>query len=131
MILLRFFGYFHTLLTGDSCLKYCNFTKLSQIKCLINVHILVCQHAKCDCKLWKVMEGNQSCQFLICQYSFITQKILYELLHHSQNQSLTILFKITPNYGKQRKFQNSCCVSQIFWIFFFFEHCFLFLCFPR
>ena len=29
-----------------SCLKYCILTKLSQIVCLINRHILVYQHAK-------------------------------------------------------------------------------------
>ena len=38
-----------------SCLKYFIFTKLSQIMCLINAHILVYQHAKCDCKLWEVL----------------------------------------------------------------------------
>ena len=41
-----------------SCLKYCIFTKLSQIVCLIDVHILVCQHAKCDWWLWKVLWFN-------------------------------------------------------------------------
>ena len=45
LILLRFFGYFHKLLF----LKYCIFTKLSQI---------VCQHIKCDCRLWKVLWFN-------------------------------------------------------------------------
>ena len=44
-----------------SCLKYCIFTKLSQIVCLINIHILVCQHAKCACRLWKVF-------YLICVF---------------------------------------------------------------
>ena len=34
------------------------FTKLSQIVCLINVHILICQHAKCDCRLWNVLWFN-------------------------------------------------------------------------
>ena len=36
-----------------TCLK-CIFTKLSQIVYLINVHILICRHAKCDCRLWKI-----------------------------------------------------------------------------
>ena len=45
------FGYFHTLFM----LKYCIFTKLSQIVCPINVKISICQHAKCDCRLWKVL----------------------------------------------------------------------------
>ena len=34
-----------------SCPKYFIFTKFSQIVCLINVHILVCQYFKWDCKL--------------------------------------------------------------------------------
>ena len=38
------------------CLNYCILTKLSQIACLINIHILVCQLAKCDCWLWKVLK---------------------------------------------------------------------------
>ena len=38
-----------------SCLKYCIFTKLLQIVCLINVNILVCQNAKCGyIRLWMV-----------------------------------------------------------------------------
>ena len=35
----------------NSCLKYCIYTQLSQNVCLINVHILVSHHAKCDCRL--------------------------------------------------------------------------------
>ena len=43
-----------------SCLKSFIFNKLSQIICLINVHILVCQFAKCDCMLWInwIFSGN-------------------------------------------------------------------------
>ena len=41
-----------------SCLKYCIFTKILHIVCLINVNILVCQHAKCDCRLWNVLWLN-------------------------------------------------------------------------
>ena len=50
-----YFKEFSYIIDNYSCLKYYIFTKLSQTVCLINVHILVCQHAKCDCKLWKVL----------------------------------------------------------------------------
>ena len=59
LILLRLFGYFHD---DHSCLNYYIFIKLLQIICLINLHILVCQNAKCDCKLWKILWFN--CVFL-------------------------------------------------------------------
>ena len=36
-------------------LNYCISTKLSQIVCLINVHILTCHHDKCGYRLWKVL----------------------------------------------------------------------------
>ena len=32
----------------------CIFTKLSQIMCLINIHILIYQYARCDWKLWNI-----------------------------------------------------------------------------
>ena len=41
-----------------SCLRCCIFTKLSQIACLINVHVLKFQYAKYDCRLWKVFWFN-------------------------------------------------------------------------
>ena len=43
-------GYFHTEMTTI----YVSKNKLSQIVCLISAHILVCQYAKCDCRLWKI-----------------------------------------------------------------------------
>ena len=55
--LLEFLAFFKEFLyiTDDySCLRYCIFTKFSQITCLINIHILECQHARCDCNLWNV-----------------------------------------------------------------------------
>ena len=55
LILLRFLGIFIHFIDEYSCLKYCIFTKLSQMVCLINMYILKCQHAKCDCLLWKVL----------------------------------------------------------------------------
>ena len=39
-------------------LKNCIFTKLTEIVCLINIHILECQDAKCECRLWKVLSFN-------------------------------------------------------------------------
>ena len=47
----------------DICMKKCHknerhlclvtliFIKLSQIMCLIDIHIMVCKNAKCDCRL--------------------------------------------------------------------------------
>ena len=51
----RVFWVFSYIGDEHSCLKYCIFTKLSQIVYPINVHILVCQHARCDCRLWKIL----------------------------------------------------------------------------
>ena len=49
-----YFGYFHTLLlTIILCLECCIFAKISQIVCLVNVHILIFQIVKCVCRLWK------------------------------------------------------------------------------
>ena len=51
----RVFSY----ITDDHlCLNCSTSTKLSQIVCLINVHILVYQHAKCNCSLWKDLWFN-------------------------------------------------------------------------
>ena len=49
-----FFWVFSYIIDEYSCLKYCIFTKHSQIVCLINVYILEYQHAKYDCWLWQV-----------------------------------------------------------------------------
>ena len=59
----------------NSCVPTKISTKLSLIACLINVHILICRHAKCDCRLWKFLWA--SCTFLIfiyywCLKSYIT-----------------------------------------------------------
>ena len=45
------FWVFTYIINELSCLKYCIFIKLSQIVCLINVHIFECLHVKCDCWL--------------------------------------------------------------------------------
>ena len=37
-------------------LKYCFITKVSQIVCLINTHILICWHARCNYKVRKVLK---------------------------------------------------------------------------
>ena len=47
-LILCVFWVFSNIIEEYSCLKYCIFTKLSQIECLNNVNILVCQHVKCD-----------------------------------------------------------------------------------
>ena len=52
---LDFIAFFKEFLfiNGDySCLEYFNFTKLSQIICLINTLTLIYRHARCNCKLW-------------------------------------------------------------------------------
>ena len=46
------FWVFSYIIDEYSCQRYCIFTKLSQMVCLINMYILKCQHAKCDCWLW-------------------------------------------------------------------------------
>ena len=52
---IAFFWIFSYTFDEHSCLKYCIFTKVSQIVCIINVHFLVCQHAKYDSSLWNVL----------------------------------------------------------------------------
>ena len=52
LFLLSFFIFIHNWQKFIS--KFCISTNLSKIICLINVHILVCQYARCDCKLWNV-----------------------------------------------------------------------------
>ena len=54
-----FFMEFSYIIDDHSCLKYIFSTKLSQIVCLINLKLLVCQHDKCDCWLWKVNWFNR------------------------------------------------------------------------
>ena len=46
---------FSYIIDEHACLKCCIFTKLQQIVCLIDVHILICQHAKYSYRLWKVL----------------------------------------------------------------------------
>ena len=41
------------------CLKYCIFTKFSQMFTLISIHILIYQHATYDCMLRKVLWTNK------------------------------------------------------------------------
>ena len=53
---ITFFVHFHTLLlTAIHVWVVFSSTKLSQIVCLINIHILFCQ---CDCRIWKVLWFN-------------------------------------------------------------------------
>ena len=70
MFFWAFFKSFH------SSLKFCIFTKLSQIVYLINAHIVVYSHAKCDCRLWKVFWFNCDIgNFYIYYYMFETLKL--------------------------------------------------------
>ena len=61
----KLFDFIALLIDNNSCLKYCIFTKLSQIECLINEHILQCHYVKCDCLLWI------TCLKLVITYNFI------------------------------------------------------------
>ena len=46
------FWVFLYIIDKHTCLKYCIFTKLSQIVYHINMHIWICQHTRSACKLW-------------------------------------------------------------------------------
>ena len=48
--LYSFFLVFSYIIDDYSCLKNCIFIKISLIMCVIIVDILICQHARCDCK---------------------------------------------------------------------------------
>ena len=71
------FSVFSYIIDQHSCLKYGIFTKFSHIVCLMNVHILVCQYAKCNCRLWKIFRFDcvfwEFLHITTCQkrYSFI------------------------------------------------------------
>ena len=55
LILLCIFWVFSYIIDKHSCLKYCIFTKLSQIVYLIDVHVLLYEYAKCNCWLCNVL----------------------------------------------------------------------------
>ena len=57
LILIHFLE-FSVVIVEHSCLKYCIFTKLFQIVCLIIVHNFTCENAKYDCMLWKILCFN-------------------------------------------------------------------------
>ena len=71
LILLRFCVSSY-IIDDYSHLNCCISNKLSQIVCLINVHILLCQHAKSNCKLWKVLWFNAFLRIFIYCYMFKT-----------------------------------------------------------
>ena len=50
-----------------------SFTKLSQNVCLIDTHILMYRHARCDCKLWNTLWFY--CDFWV--FSYITDEHSY------------------------------------------------------
>ena len=50
-----FFWVFSNIFDDYSCLNFCISAKLSHIVSLSDVHIMVCQHAKFACSLWKVL----------------------------------------------------------------------------
>ena len=82
LILLRFFWEFSYIINEHSCLKYFIFTKHSQIVYLMNVYILVCQHAKYDCRLWKALWFNRflgNFQLLLHIWNVITSSNFYKL----------------------------------------------------
>ena len=52
------FWIFSYIIDNHSCLYCCISTKLPQIMCLIDVHILVFQYTKCDCRLLELLWFN-------------------------------------------------------------------------
>ena len=52
---LDFIQFFLYINDDHSCLNYCISTKNSLIMCLSYTHILIYRHARCDCRLWKVI----------------------------------------------------------------------------
>ena len=61
------FKEFSYIIDEHLCLNCFISTKLLKIVCLINVHILVYQHAKCNCKLWK----NESIAFFFVNFHIL------------------------------------------------------------
>ena len=55
---ITFFSVFLYIIDKHTYLKCCIFTKFLQNVYLIDVHIFIFQHAKCDCRLWKVLLSN-------------------------------------------------------------------------
>ena len=66
-VFIVFFKEFSNNIVDCSCLNCYISTKLLQIMCLINVHILEYQHAKCVCNLWTVHWFDR----VSCEFSYI------------------------------------------------------------
>ena len=103
--LIMFFWVFSYIIDDLSCLKSCIFTKHSQIAYLINVHISICQNAKCHCTLWNVLLFNcvpwKFSYITIClkRYSFIKllqkcrdKKLSYVIIYGYVSLSFSLVF---------------------------------------
>ena len=84
------------------------FTKLSQIVCLINNHILFCQYARCDNKLQKVLQFNRffgnfnvcyvihifSTKVNLCKHLWLRQSSFYMTTKYSYKQKKKLKTKV-------------------------------------
>ena len=71
------------------------FTKLSQIVRLISVNSLVCQHAKCDYRLWKLLLYNcvfWEFSYITCFWNILTLSNFCRLLCIKVEDSLLVCF---------------------------------------
>ena len=96
LILLRFYV-FSYIIDDHSRLNFCMSTKLSQIVCLINVHILVCKHATCDCSLWKVLWFNAffgNYHILLHVWNAITSSNFYKFCIKAEAYSWKVVFLV-------------------------------------
>ena len=100
------FGYFHKLLTTIHVwivVSSPNFHRLC-----INVHILVCQHAKCDSRLWKVLWYTCVFQeFLYIYYIWIWNVKLHIKLLQGRSVGMKVwvlgYFSVTTIFATSRK----------------------------
>ena len=97
-----FFRVFSYIIDYHLCLNCCISTNLSQIVCLINLHILVCQHAKCNCRLYRRFSDSITLKFYfygfffyiityLRRYNFIK---LLQIVCHRTKKVLCYSFKI-------------------------------------
>ena len=115
LIFFVFFWVFSHIIDYYSCRNECISIKLSQNVCLINIHILIYQHARCDCKLW-------SAQWFYCVFwvfSHITDKMSVSSPNFHRMCVLSIhtfwyinMSGVTASYGALCDF-----IVFFFWVF--------------
>ena len=76
------FWIFSYIIDDNSCLNCCISTKLPLFMYLIsdiNVHILIRQHVKCDCRLWKILWFFGNFHILLQLWNVTTSSNFYKL----------------------------------------------------